>query len=249
MQTESEIIEILKGEFTLQVKNFKKYNPGSTKQFIRLDNDWFQDLYVRDWPVDTRYVYVFLLSLIGRNDGGPCLCDVRKLSLNCHYRADRLSKALVRLWKDGFIFIEKRRKEKKRGDRVNLKKSPKQNNPITHPKRVKKMSVSRSSFSFLEEQTQQLLIKLNVTQFTVAQWLENNSPERLDRLIPTAYQKFMEGRANNPERFANSKFSNFFEGFMKRHKPRKNESAFIASEEELIRVRKLLKGEDPDAVG
>lgn len=249
MQTEAQIIDVLKGEFTIQVKNFKKYNPGSTKQFIRLENDWFQDLYVRDWPVDTRYVYVFLLSLIGRNDGGPCLCDVRKLSLNCHYRADRLSKALVRLWKDKFIFIEKRRKDKKRRDRVDLNQKLKQQTPIPHSKKVKKMSVSRSSFSFLKKETQELLIKLNVTQFTVARWLESNSPEKLDHLIPTAYQKFFEGRANNPERFANSKFSNFFEGFMKKHKPRKNEPAFIASEEELIRVRKLLKGEDPDAMG
>jgi hypothetical protein len=120
---------------------------------------------------------------------------------------------------------------------------------VPHPKKVKKMSVSLSSFSFLKEETQQLLIKLNVTQYTVARWLENNSPERLDRLIPTAYQKFIEGRTNNPERFANSKFSNFFEGFMKKHKPRKDEPAFKASEDELIRVRKLLKGEDPDAMG
>lgn len=228
MQTEAEIIDILKGEFTVQVKNFKKYNPGSTKQFIRLENDWFQDLYVRDWPVDTRYVYVFLLSLIGRNDGGPCLCDVRKLSLNCHYRADRLSKALVRLWKDEFIFIEKKRKEEIREEETALKKEAKEleeksveNQPLPTKKEEENSSSPRAgeALFLFEEIPKQILKQYEVSSLGIETWVRKWGIEKVSAsLVPIAHK--FEITANHKNPYYRKNFTVFFENWMTNNEAR-----------------------------
>lgn len=69
--TEEEVKEILKGEFTLDIPNFEKWNPATKnkRQWIKLDNHWHCDPRIRMLGPSFRLAWVLLLNLRGSSSG------------------------------------------------------------------------------------------------------------------------------------------------------------------------------------
>lgn len=69
--TEDEVKEILKGEFTLDIPNFEKWNAPARgkRQWVKVDNHWQHDPKVRGLAPSYRLGYMGMLNLRGGSHG------------------------------------------------------------------------------------------------------------------------------------------------------------------------------------
>lgn len=206
--TDSEINEILSGEFFFDVKNFKKYNRGKTSKFIALQNGWHQDLNVRDWPVTTKYLYTVLLGLRGiRGDSGVGPASVLGTSgvgltlVRCAsyvgLRVVDCRSSLVTLCKEGFIFLE--RKKERKTDREKI-------DPVCPPQ-------AGEAFSFIKNEIPRTVLVRRAIKPTTAQlWVERYGEPNVGVQLVYADDKFSQQEAIDPH--SQKSFVQYFTNWM-----------------------------------
>lgn len=218
MQTEDDIKELLKGTFTLDIKNFKKYNPGKTGKFIALYNGWHNDLRVRSWPPGTKLLYILLLNLRGTSEQPINNLTTTSLQHWCNLRGTSVQPSLVRLWNDGFIFLEENREDKIREEEKGLSKKNKEIEQEKAPSLPTKTEENSSSpqageafFSF-EEIPKRILEQYQVSARGIETWVSRWGKERVSANLVPASEKFEQGAYKNPHYRRN--FAEYFNRWM-----------------------------------
>lgn len=230
--------ELLKGEFDLDIPNFEKWNPpilnrqtrvpsgNQRRDWINLSVDFWLDPRLHDAPPTLVLFYVKLLCVRGASGGALSKITLRYVRTRIGTRAYSVERELVKLLKLGLIRIAK--KKEKKVSKGEMKDT--------------KTKLTNSPFSFLKKETVKILKKHNVTKHTAREWIEEHGAEKLDRLMPRAEQTFIESKIGNPEKWGNSKFSNYFDGFVKNHRKGKDEPPVQAPEKILKDAGRLLQG-------
>lgn len=220
--TEAELLEILKGEFTLDIKNFDRYQKKESHIFIRLQNGWHNDLKVRDWSPTTKLMYILLLNLRATSRTPISHLSVTSLTPWCHLRGSKLTPSLVTLWKDGFIFIEKNRKDKIREEK-NSPQETQQQKPEnlfpTNPEISSSPQAGEAIFVF-EEIPKQILQQYAVTERGIGTWVGRWGIDKVSANLVVASEKF-EGGANNKNPHYRRNFAEFFCAWMENNEKKK----------------------------
>lgn len=219
MQTEDDIRELLKGTFTLDIKNFKKYNPGKTGKFIALYNGWHNDLRVRSWPPGTKLLYILLLNLRGTSEQPISNLTTTSLQHWCNLRGTSVQPSLVRLWNDGFIFLEKNRGDKIREEKKEpIPKDEKieQEKAPSLPTKTEEISSSPQAgealFSF-EEIPKRILEQYQVSARGIETWVSKWGIEKVSaNLVPASHKFEIQANTKNPHFREN--FIRYFDNWM-----------------------------------
>lgn len=134
--SDSEIEEILSGEFDLDVVNFTKHNPKKTPTWWHLKNDWFIDPKFHGVPESTQLLYIKLGCL--RAASGERLVSVTTawIQRRVGVRSSSCKRGLVTLCKKGLISLDKIRIDKIREEEeeylaLNSKTAIKKHSAIT----------------------------------------------------------------------------------------------------------------------
>lgn len=114
--TEDEVKEILKGEFTLVVPNFHKWNPPRKEKstWVKLDCHWDQDLRVRPLCPTSQLLWVKIVSLLGTSGEPHVSLTLGTLQARVNLRSTSCKVSLLKLWKSGLIELLKKERKKQR---------------------------------------------------------------------------------------------------------------------------------------
>lgn len=112
--TEDEVREILKGEFTLDIPNFEKWNPPRKEKsfWIKLDCHWDQDVRVRPLNPTCQLLWIKLVSLVGTSRQPRVNLTLTSLQLRVNLKGTSLQPSLLKLWKSGLIELLKKERKK-----------------------------------------------------------------------------------------------------------------------------------------
>lgn len=111
--TDTELLELLKGEFVLDIPNFTKHNNGKTTSWLKLRHDWFDDSRVSRLSVSGRYLWVVLLSLRGTSGKPLDNLTLTSLQHRVNLRGASCVVQLVSMWKLGLVSIERGEREER----------------------------------------------------------------------------------------------------------------------------------------
>lgn len=139
--TETEALELLRGEFCLDIRNWKKYNPKAHHLFFKLSPSWFDDLDIVSLPPTAQLLYLKLCGLRASSPKPLERLSIGSLKVRVRLPGASLKVNLLRLWNCGLIILEKPyiREEKRRVEqsREEPPNSPPEKPPPLPPKKEK----------------------------------------------------------------------------------------------------------------